>query len=319
MSKAFTEYTLWLNKFRKHGRYKSLYEALCMMGIRVGELMGTTRRKMDKGLITENEGSTQLMDSISIAVHSYVDYQVDLGKAYHIFIQDEQFAHWLVDCVKRSPKPETMLPLEHMMVDKATGKPIDIGVVHFPSSSGIPAASFMLRRGFMNNSFLRKIETMGYRVSPYDLTLFRCDGTKSASAMIDLGWSDAGNEFLASVDPTAVLAWHVKLICGLALYVSAFPDAVIHGPPEGLQHPSHFQGNTLGTINVVPEVLQDTAHGTHASPIAHYRDGHFRTLRSSRFVNKQFQTIFVHGTFVKGQAITVLSPEEQQEQQGSTG
>jgi len=53
--------------------------------------------------------------------------------------------------------------------------------------------------------------------------------------------------------------------------------------------------------------------GPHASPEGHFRRGHFRVLKSERFVNKRWQSVFVRQTFVGGEAKTVLSPEQAQE------
>jgi hypothetical protein len=91
------------------------------------------------------------------------------------------------------------------------------------------------------------------------------------------------------------------------MYIGCFPETLIDGLPVDLKHPSHHHHKDVFTLGISPKVRLG---GTHDSPTPHFRIGHFRVLRSERFTHKRFQTVFVHETFVRGKASTVLSPEE---------
>jgi len=100
----------------------------------------------------------------------------------------------------------------------------------------------------------------------------------------------------------------VKLIVGLGLYASCFPEVIKDGPPQDLKHPANHQYEHPVQIGVAKEVFSQG--GTHESPVAHFRKGHFRVLRSEKFTHKRFQSIWIRDMIVKGKAVTVLSPEE---------
>ena len=87
-------------------------------------------------------------------------------------------------------------------------------------------------------------------------------------------------------------------------YVQAFPEMVVDGIPEDLRHGPRYRGRKCMRVGMSPSlILRD-------GPSPHYRMGHFRYLQSDRFKKMRGKTIFVHGTFVKGKAKTVLSPED---------
>jgi len=98
-----------------------------------------------------------------------------------------------------------------------------------------------------------------------------------------------------------------NLVSSAVAYISCFPETVIEGIPEDLKHPNHFRNTKCFSVGVADKI---SSGGTHDSPCPHYRVGHWRYLSSEKFTKKRGQTIFVCGTFVKGRAITVLSPEE---------
>jgi hypothetical protein len=83
-------------------------------------------------------------------------------------------------------------------------------------------------------------------------------------------------------------------------YIQCFPDMVKNGIPEELNNQNHYRKTICKSIGMHPSLII-----SHASPCPHYRIGHFRLLSSDKFVHKKGQIIFVHGTFVKGKAMTV--------------
>jgi len=106
---------------------------------------------------------------------------------------------------------------------------------------------------------------------------------------------------------TSEMAKLYKIAVASLLYEECFPECVIQGPPEYIKHPSHHKYKSQQHLAISPKILQS---GSHASPKAHFRSGHFRVLKSEKFKNKRFQVVFVSQTFVKGKAETILSPEQ---------
>lgn len=89
-----------------------------------------------------------------------------------------------------------------------------------------------------------------------------------------------------------------RLICRLLIYTSVFPESLKPGVPE--KHLVGTCGNTMksgsvtiGVVDQIRDVISDSSYR-----IPHFRCGHFRTLRSERFIHKRGQTIFVKATFV---------------------
>jgi hypothetical protein len=113
-------------------------------------------------------------------------------------------------------------------------------------------------------------------------------------------WSSIGGE--SSNDPEIN---RCKAVVSSALaYIQCFPDMVKNGIPDDLKHENYYRKSICKSIGMHHSLIE------HAGPCPHYRIGHFRLLSSDKFVHKKGQVIFVHGTFVKGKALTVLSPEE---------
>lgn len=103
-----------------------------------------------------------------------------------------------------------------------------------------------------------------------------------------------------------------KLVLGTGMYISCFPEVVKFGPPDDLKHPAHHQYCEPITIGISENIKERASlGGSHSSPTAHFRKGHFRILRSDKFTHKRFQSVFVSETFVnRDKSLTVLSPEE---------
>ena len=95
--------------------------------------------------------------------------------------------------------------------------------------------------------------------------------------------------------------WIARLVFGLSLYMDAFPETVVHAGNDDVHHIRHYDGPRH---IVARNAVVDEERRQGVSP--HWRRGHFRLLASARFVHKQGQTVYVRGTFVKGQAFDVL-------------
>jgi hypothetical protein len=96
----------------------------------------------------------------------------------------------------------------------------------------------------------------------------------------------------------------INVVSGLFSYMECFPDAVKQGVPEDIKHPAHFKGIEGRTVDGSQVI------GERGAVTPHFRNGHFRVLRSERFTKKRYQVIFIKECFVKGRAATVLGLDD---------
>jgi hypothetical protein len=218
------------------------------------------------------------------------------GIGEHWFIPDTKLVPWLAEC-SRATAPDAVFDI---MCDKTkTASPeswqeqdMKIIVCHFPCESGLRSTAFHLAMCLDNPGEFSLVERPSY----------------NRSAAFD--WSNT-KVFRDSIKTHHAKGSLVDFFLGLLLYRECFPETFLTGLPSDLQHPSHHQHKSIFTVGVSDKVKLG---GTHDSPTPHFRCGHFRVLKSEKFTHKRFQTVFVHETFVKGQAKTVLSPEQADEQ-----
>jgi hypothetical protein len=95
-----------------------------------------------------------------------------------------------------------------------------------------------------------------------------------------------------------------NILCNLLMYINAFPEFVIDGPPE-LICGTHGGGRNT-RVSGSPDI-ESVHERSKSSP--HMRRGHFRVLRSEKFTKKRFQAVFVRPSMVRGKASTVISPQ----------
>ncbi len=99
-----------------------------------------------------------------------------------------------------------------------------------------------------------------------------------------------------------------RLAINTIAYMSCFPECVDDGVPKDLLE----RGEDLSARNFSLQLSDKIkeSEGSKLSKRPHFRKGHFRLLRSEKFVNKKGQVVFVSETMVKGRAKTVsTSPE----------
>jgi hypothetical protein len=207
-----------------------------------------------------------------------MEWLVNKSDAVHIFIQSSNFVNWLISCV-----PDVFGDAKYLKDAISISENKFPCVVHFPTSSGY--SSFIYWAGDQNKELML-------------LDISR--GNKSGIGTLAINANHIGE-----IDKQ----WlpYVKIVLALGMYVSCFPETVKTGPPDDLRHPSLHSYKSSQTIEVSPKIVNPISH---ESPTAHFRKGHFRILQSEKFTNKRFQVIFVRQTFVKGKAVTIVSPEE---------
>lgn len=240
-------------------------------------------------------------------------------KAMHIYLPDKLFCDWLVDCTP------ALLP-EYFQVIAAI-IPEDIGVLHFPTNSNLRPVMFTTLTklieggqltGLKCGNTIRVAIDSNAHDAPYIVTSGAFNGQtvdeydqKMLNNVSECVAEITDYDTTGSAIRSALInnEWYVKLIAGIALYKSCFPEAVIDGFPVDLKHPAHHDFKNIKTLGIADKIRQSLG-GTHASPTAHYRHGHFRVLRSERFTHMRGHVIFVTATFVNGRAKTVLTLED---------
>ena len=219
--------------------------------------------------------------------------RVALKNCVHLFVQDESFLDWLVTC---APTLEDGSP--EAMREMTGGK---VCVLHFPTTSKYRcvAVSILWSRGPVPRPWRQ-----GKHVEPGLCLSFTRIGASAPFSCMRFGEANFDRTTL-NFSPLTIT--HVRLLNALGLYLACFPEMLRAGPPDDVKHPSHHQYAVSKTVGISPKVREHTERGEVS---AHFRKGHFRTLRSERFTHKRWKAVFVKATFVKGEALTILSPEE---------
>jgi hypothetical protein len=258
-------------------------------GVSPEELFQSVCENYESILATKFDSSlSEILIDDGVGVYAiYIELLILQKKAVHLFLPGLDFCEWLISCVPVL-EPNHAAALQQMLGVHVPG------VLHFPTASKkismaflIPKSSVPLK-GNSNKEFNALITTASKEGKSFGLNQF----------LVSLEGSDKGSD---------AARWYAKLIVGLGMYCNCFPETLRDGPPEDLKHPSFHQYESSKTIGISEKVF---CFGTHESPVAHFRRGHFRILRSEKFKNKRFQAVFVKETFVNGKSKTVLSPEE---------
>ncbi len=138
----------------------------------------------------------------------------------------------------------------------------------------------------------------------YSFVCFDNDGL--LGCYITDGTWDTYLKFLS--EGKAINDWpEAKAFFNLLLYLDCFPDSIKNMPPDDVKKQYAPYIKRCFTVKTDEKII-DRSNIT-----PHFRRGHFRVLRSEVFKKKRYQTIFVHSSFVKGKAKTVLDNSEKEE------
>ncbi len=219
-----------------------------------------------------------------------MERRVALKKCVHLFVRDEAFLDWLLTCAPtvEDGSPEAMREM--------TGG--EVCVLHFPTTSKYRCVVF---KYFGPEDKFEKDDKPNM-CQPALCVSFTRIGDSAPFCYVNF-------DQLTAFNFSPLAGTHVRLLNALGLYLSCFPEMLRAGPPDDVKHPSHHQYAVSKTIDISPKVR--VLHSERGEVTAHFRKGHFRTLRSDRFTHKRFQVVFIRATFVKGESLTVLSPEEE--------
>lgn len=235
--------------------------------------------KMEKAFNSEDEVLVPRGRSLLSAMA--VDNLILKGHATHIFMPDLSFCNWLVSCVPS-------LEREHARVFDQIIKN-NAWCIHFPTASRKSSLGFCVPRKCID-----ALDSPEYSSLFMSFSLGNDEGLAFFHAWL-------GKETITNGRRDEAGFWYAKLVVGLGMYLSCFPDQIKPGIPDDLRHPNHFKGIQARTIGISEKVVMRDG------PTPHYRVGHFRFLESERYKNKKGQAVFVHGCFVKGKAETVLA------------
>lgn len=278
--KSYTRMDTQVKWYRKHIGDDAFFKEATTIMETIDKYIGKEWKKLTSAERKE------YIDSLLLREYYALDLNIHAGNATHIFLTSMEFCDWIVSCVN---EPN----LDHArVISEFAGGDSRIGCLHFPADGGKVSVGFRVPRTCISvdpdkplldysalfMSFSRGGK-LGYSYIPFPYS----------------AWKE--NEFST---------WYGKLITGLGMYISCFPEQSIDGIPADLKHDNWFKRQTNKTIGIANEVV------THDGPTPHYRVGHFAFLQSERFTHKRGQTVFRHGCFVKGQAKTVLSTDNPQ-------
>jgi len=261
------------------------------------------------------------------AASLYIQFMAIKNGAEHLYISDIDFCNWIVSCVKEYEN-------EHLNFLSKFFNEKNI-CFHFPSNSGlcsflafIAPSSEIVENTSVKNRYLKMINVAmsDYIKTDEDRNGLIINTIKSAQVIISYstennnigatyavanpsnnGPMDCSGSHIYSLllTPSEKTAWSIKLVIGIGMYMSCFPEQVKDGVPEDLKHPNHHKsGNNSRnrTIGKANEIFERNG------PCPHYRTGHFRLLSSEFYKHKRGQVVFIRGTFVKGyNAKTVIS------------
>lgn len=99
-----------------------------------------------------------------------------------------------------------------------------------------------------------------------------------------------------------------RLAINTIAYMSCFPECVNDGVPKNLLE----RGENMLAKNLSLQISEKIKENENSklSRRPHFRKGHFRHLRSEKFVNKKGQVVFIPETMVKAKAKTVSTSAE---------
>lgn len=223
-----------------------------------------------------------------------MEFSYETGtEACHIFMPDRRFCEWLAECA------QTLDPA--LGVKAAEGFGSNFVCLHFPCESGLPSALLTIGCG----------QEKGGVVLDYSMehalggcaVFTKLDGQPARAAMRAQHLNPDEHTSLETRQQQADTGeFYTRMIAGIGLYMSAFPEQVKPGIPADAKRADYARHNAK-TIGVSETVVQRDG----VTP--HYRSGHFRLLSAEYFKNKKGTVVFVTGCFVHGKAKTVLSPE----------
>ena len=206
-----------------------------------------------------------------------LEYRCLTGDAWHYYISTPELLDF---CSKAKPVPPVGLEY-YFLSDLFTIQEDTIIVFHTPNDPRYSLIVWSIPVTIHEDN-----QVIG---KDHLLALFRYDEVPAIISMnnlVDFDHKEAKEE--------------LAFIFSLGVYLKCFPSALVEGLCLNMQNPNYHKHNKVLTVQSVPQIVE------RSGPVPHYRSGHFRILSSPRYVNKQYDIIFVRDTFVKGAVKTVV-------------
>ena len=242
--------------------------------------------RMRAHLIPKGLTEKEIREEVAL-VHNAIEISWDAinGKCIHYFFTGNDIYNWLKNCA--APLTDDMTQIILRSKDNSRWKSSPF-MFHFPGGGSM---AYLCSWGYGGVNIQTGSLTK-------ENTLFILRGKNFSPMYIKPGGllkNETDSEFIE----------HVSVVSSALAYVQCFPDMVKVGIPEDLKHQNYYKNQSCKSIGMHESLI------CRDGPTPHYRVGHFRFLQSERFTKKRGQIIFIHGVFVKGQAATVLSPDQE--------
>ncbi len=222
------------------------------------------------------------------------------NKYTHYFINDYSLYRFLLNM-----KTEKEINILYALHEEVITGDVEIKVANHPS---IPNDKGVIASGliYLPDKNIRSVGFMIAKGSKYGNGIFYVSNgeVQACKPIIDeiVNFEHSINN--NSTEPTKTM---FHLVTNFLLYMKCFPDSILNSPPDDVKKQYAPYISRCFTIKT-DESLIDRAGVT-----PHFRRGHFRVLRSEVFKKKRFQTVFVHSSFVKGHAKTVLDNADKEQ------
>ena len=232
------------------------------------------------------------------------EYEVLLQVKRHYFIDDPMLEQFFVDTAPALSKD----------MDDFTTDLSDMGTEIKPDrmAYGPGSAAFFLH--FPDTTKQSMLVFSLPKAGHSALHIFR-----GSTTWLCLGWNaplEVGCARDSFYFRTAGKFRELKILSGFLAYARCFPEAVHPGLPDIIAHPAHFKKTENRTVGMLPEIRSTIAHDAQYSVNPHYRKAHYRILRAPRFTHKRWEEVFVHGCFVKGEAMLVENVDKMEKDNG---
>jgi len=226
--------------------------------------------------------SSQILDEISLAYNAGVlELDAAFGRCTHFFFTGEGMHKWLLNCAAPLTEEQSKIISQS---EEFKGRASKAFMLHFVGGN----SPVYLCRWIFAGINIQTNQTI------MRTNLFVLRGRNKSIISLSPGEDTDDSEMKICQ----------SVLSSAFAYMQCFPDTVKDGIPKDLTNINHYGKTPCKSIGMHHSLVQ------HDGPCPHYRVGHFRFLSSEKFVHKKGQTIFIHGCFVKGQALTVLGIDE---------
>lgn len=211
-----------------------------------------------------------------------INYILGRKKYHSIYIESEAVFDFIANSEPRQSDGKVIMQAADEIYRQVGGEGL---AIHFPNKK--ESVFLCLNKGVGAQDNEEKVMILYARGDDVGYNPFNKDGT----------WDFDGDQDFGQEEN-----W--RIIFNLFMYMDAFPECVSSGPPQIIS--GKVDGESQRRV-VASSVISSVYEKAKSSP--HMRRGHFRVLKSEKFTNKRFQSVYVRPAMVSGGASTVCEPE----------